>query len=218
MCNDKCKKCNKGTCALWVSLTALLLCLIVFGLWIFEAIPHSVVTPDSFIGTCVSVLSIIVTIAIGWQIFNVVEVKNTMKELKEKQEEVDKLQADLNLEIKRVREESEEMKHHSLHLHAMTSAMVYAVSNRFDIAFIQCITALAECMKLKDPLNANFILDRVKICLDSLKGPIFVTSSVKQELLTMDQIIRKSKDYPWIETKYEELYLQFMRRLTVKGE
>ena len=72
--------------------------------------------------------------------------------------------------------------------------------------------------EIKRSTYANFILDRVKICLDSLKGPIFVTSSVKQELLTMDQIIRKSKDYPWIETKYEELYLQFMRRLTVEGE
>jgi hypothetical protein len=214
MCNDKSKKCNKGTCALWVSIAALLLCLIVFGLWIFEAIPHSVVTPDSFIGTCVSVLSIIVTIAIGWQIFNVVEVKNTMKELKEKQDEVDKLRID----IKRIKDESEDAKHYSAHLHAMTLSMIYADANRYDIAFIQSLTALAECMQMKDPLNANFIIKGIKTCLDKHKGSIFVKQAVKQDVLAMNQIVRKSKDFSWIESEYDEIYKQYMSRLKVEGE
>ena len=216
MNSNQTKKCNKSTCAFWFSLFALMLCLIVFCLWIFEAIPHSVVTPDAFISSCMGVISIIVTITIGWQIFNVVEVKNMMRELKEKQEYVDKLQAQLNAEINRVREDAEEQKHHSLHLHAMTLAMIYADANRYDIAFIQCLTALVECMTLKDPLNANFIMDRAKVCLDSLKGPLFVTSTLKQDLLVMDQIIRTSKDFNWIESRYEGMYKEYMSRLQVE--
>ena len=56
-------------------MVALLLCLLVIALWVFEIMPHSIVTPDSFIGACVSLLAVIVTIVIGWQIYNAIEVK-----------------------------------------------------------------------------------------------------------------------------------------------
>lgn len=212
MCNDKSKKCNKGTCALWVSIAALLLCLIVFGLWIFEAIPHSVVTPDSFIGTCVSVLSIIVTIAIGWQIFNVVEVKNTMKELKERLEEVEKLR----VEIKRIKDKSEDTKHTTFHLHEITLAMYADKEGLYDLACIHCLSALAECMQMNNPINAKFIIDRFGGCLSSLKGNVRVKPSVNEEILEMDDIIRKSKDFNWIVSDYEELYTNFKQRLTIE--
>ena len=62
--------------ALCLSIIAMLLCLLVFILWIFEAIPHSVISADSFIGACVALLGVIVTIAVGAQIVNVMEVKS----------------------------------------------------------------------------------------------------------------------------------------------
>ena len=103
-----------------LSIVAIVLCLLVFALWIFEVTPHSVITPDSFIGACVSLLAVIVTIAIGWQIFNIVEVKSIIKEYAQKQVEVDKLQNQLQNEIHRIERESEYDLNHSMHLHAIT--------------------------------------------------------------------------------------------------
>ena len=82
---------KKSTWALYISIVALLLCLLVLALWVFEVMPHSVITPDSFIGACVSLLTVIVTFAVGSQIFNIVEVRSIIQEHAQKQVEVDKL-------------------------------------------------------------------------------------------------------------------------------
>ena len=67
---------NKKTIwALGVSIAAILLSLLVLVLWAFEVMPHSVITPESFIGACVALLGVIVTVAVGSQIVNVMEVK-----------------------------------------------------------------------------------------------------------------------------------------------
>lgn len=79
---------KKSTWALCLSIIAIVLCLLVFVLWIFEVMPHSVITAESFIGACVTLLGIIVTVAVGWQIYNAVEVKEKIQaihSLEEKQ-------------------------------------------------------------------------------------------------------------------------------------
>ena len=207
MCNDKSKKCNKGTCALWISIAALLLCLIVFGLWIFEAIPHSVVTPDSFIGTCVSVLSIIVTIAIGWQIFNVVEVKNMMKELKEKQEDVDKLHNELKEEIQKVKDDAEDMMNIMYYLHAQMLSLQALSMHRFDMAFNNHLLALSYFMQLEepDPLIANEILKDMESSINKIDQ--FTID--KEKLKKADECSRKQRCFNWIENRYNNVMTKF---------
>ena len=220
MCNDKSKKCNKGTCALWVSIAALLLCLIVFGLWIFEAIPHSVVTPNSFIGTCVSVLSIIVTIAIGWQIFNVVEVKNTMKELKEKQEEVDKLKDELKKEINLLKELAEDNEKFAIYLHARSMTLHASILNRKDIVFFEDHLALAQVVNLNN-LDVDEVkrrLNELSSTLESIKENIEITQERKSHFDELDREIRASKCYPWIKETYEDIITKFMYKVNVKDE
>lgn len=72
---------RKSTWALCLSVAAIAMCLLVFALWIFEVMPHSVVTVDSFIGACVALLGLIVTVAVGWQIYNAIEVKEKIAEI-----------------------------------------------------------------------------------------------------------------------------------------
>ena len=50
--------------AIVLSCVAIVLCLSVFVLWAFEVMPHSVLTADSFIGACVALLGVIVTVEI----------------------------------------------------------------------------------------------------------------------------------------------------------
>ena len=66
---------KKSTWALCLSIAAILLCLLVFALWAFEVMPHSVITPETFIGACVALLGVIVTMAVGWQIYNAIEMQ-----------------------------------------------------------------------------------------------------------------------------------------------
>ena len=207
MCNDKTKKCNKGTCAFWFTLFALFMCLIVFGLWIFEAIPHSVVTPDSFIGACITLLSIIVTIAIGWQIFNVVEVKNTMKELKGKLERVDELHNELNEEIQKVKDDAEDMMNIMYYLHAQMLSLHALSMHRFDMAFNNHLLALSYFMQLEepDPLIANEILKDMESSINKIDQFTIDKEKVKKA----DECIRKQRCFNWIENRYNNVMTKF---------
>ena len=62
-----------------------------FSLWIFDVYPRSVVTAESFIGACVALLGVIVTIAVGSQIVNVMEVKSAQRKYEDELKNVDKL-------------------------------------------------------------------------------------------------------------------------------
>ena len=122
--NDKMSKItNKSTWAILLSIVAILMCLLAFGLWIFEVIPHSVVMPETFIGVCVALMGVIVTVAVGWQIYNAIEIKSIIREYAQKQAEVERLQMQLKTEISRITIDAEYDVHHSLHLHAITLAL-----------------------------------------------------------------------------------------------
>ena len=223
MCNDKSKKCNKGTCALWVSIAALLLCLIVFGLWIFEAIPHSVVTLDSFIGTCVSVLSIIVTIAIGWQIFNVVEVKNAMKELKAKQEEVEVLKEELKKEIHNVKIEINDNKYVLLYIQALTECANALESKDFSLTCICAHTTLYYALRLT-VLNPSYVNDCIQMIetsltkIDEMDKKISLSNKLKEHLDEQIQVVKNAECYPWIKDRYERMIAEFISKVEIKEE
>lgn len=207
MYKEKIKKGNKGTWALLLSIVAIVLCIAVFLLWIFETIPHSVVTPDSFIGASVTLLSIVVTVGIGWQIFNVVEVKNTMKELKGKQERVDELHNELKAEIQKVKDDAEDMMNIMYYLHAQMLSLQALSMHRFDIAFNNHLLALSYFMQLEepDPLIANEILKDMESSINKIDQ--FTID--KEKLKKADECIRKQRCFNWIENRYNNVMTKF---------
>ena len=220
MCNDKTKKCNKSAYAFWFSLFALVLCLLVFCLWIFETIPHSVVSPDVFIGSCMGVVSIIVTLAIGWQIFNAVEVKNTMNELKGKQEEVEKQKDELKEEIRKVKGLAEDNEKLAIYLHTRGMALQARMLNRKDIIFLESHMSLAQMANFND-LNIDEInncLDDLSNTLKSINGNIELTNKIKTGFDGTVKDIRESKCYPWIKKNYEDIVTEFLSRVEIKEE
>ena len=50
-------------------------------LWCCNVGGFTVVSLDSFVGVIVALLAIVVTLAVGWQIYNSIELKNRIKEL-----------------------------------------------------------------------------------------------------------------------------------------
>ena len=67
--------------SLILSIIAIVGVLSVWALWIFGSLQVSVVDLGSFVGVIVALLAIIVTIILGWQIINAVEIRAKIKEL-----------------------------------------------------------------------------------------------------------------------------------------
>lgn len=199
----------KSTWALVVSIVALLLCLLVFGLWIFEVIPHSVISADTFIGACVTLMSIIVTIAVGWQIFNVIEMRQMMRQLEEKQKNIDEAQLKLDKEVRKNYS-------HSLHLHHMTLAMQQETVHQYAPAIFYYIGALYAGMGLNLPYDNNdYIWVHVKSCLAQLTGVTKVPTQMYKDVGDIDALIRASEEYHWIRTQYEPLLEEFKAKIFV---
>lgn len=136
MNEQKSNRNNTSTWAIVLSITAILLCILVFMLWIFEVIPHSDISSETFIGVCVTLLSIIVTIAVGWQIFNAIDMRQMMRQLEEKQKDIDEAQRKLDKDVRKNYS-------HSLHLHHVTLGHNTRLSKNMHTLYI---TILEHCM------------------------------------------------------------------------
>ena len=197
---------KKSTWALLISIVALLLCLLVLALWIFEVMPHSVITPDSFIGACVSLLAIIVTLAVGSQIVNVIEVKSAQRKYEEE------LKTALE-KIQQQQEQIEEEQHRNCHLHNCNIAKSMQDDRQFGKACFYYTCALYEYLQMKIQLgNEGYIFKEMRNCLDKKDGNWVVPEKMQAELRNVDQLLRKTPNYHWIQGLYERLYNDFIQK------
>lgn len=203
-------------CAIVISIIALLICAVTIGLWIYEVAPKSIVTIDAFMGVCATVMSVIVTIAIGWQIFNVVEVRNTMRYLEEKQKKVDELHEKLEKKIRYLEYDFDEMKHHTLHLHAVTLALHVAIEKKYDEACYHFMVALTESVQLKKPINVNEVLNYFQKYLGFITTTVVMSKDEMEEFREMDKIIRRSEQYRLFGSRYEEISGRYFAKMIEK--
>lgn len=207
MNEQKSNRNNTSTWAIVLSITAILLCILVFMLWIFEVIPHSVISSETFIGACATLLSIIVTIAVGWQIFNAIDMRQMMRQLEEKQKDIDEAQLKLDKEMRKNYS-------HSLHLHHMTLAMQQEAAHQYAPAVFYYFGALYAGMELNMPYDNNdYICSHVKSCLAQLAGITKVPAQMYKDLGDIDALIRASDEYHWVRTQYEPLFEEFKSKI-----
>ncbi len=204
---------KKSTWAICLSIAAILLCLLVFALWAFEVMPRSVVAAESFIGVCVALLAVIVTVAVGAQIVNVMEVKSAQKKYEEEQLKVEKLQKQLEEKLCQFEQNTENDKHHSMHLHGIMLAMQSSILGKHDEACYHCFEALAESLQMQDPMNVEDILRMIRTNLNLLKKSTDLSSDDITDLKAIDKIILTSVHYRWIHTKYSPLRDEYFKKI-----
>lgn len=88
------KKCSRW--AIFLSIIALVVSFTIGFIWIFSVKEHSVVNSDTFISVLISVLGLLFTILMGWNIYSVIDVRqyrdemnNTMNEINRKSNETE---------------------------------------------------------------------------------------------------------------------------------
>lgn len=190
---------KKSTWALCLSIAAILLCLFVFVLWALEVIPHCVVKPESFIGACVALLGVIVTMAVGSQIVNVMEVKSAQRKYEE--------ELKIALEkIQRQQEQVEEDKHLNAMMHNCNMAKSTQDDKQYGRACFYYVCALYENLQLKTSLgNEAYILSEFNKCLEQKDEVWNIPQKMHDELKNADALMHKHSNYHWIQMQYEPL-------------
>ncbi len=200
---------KRATIALISSIIALVLCLAVFILWIFETIPHSIISPDSFIGACVTLLSIIVTIAVGWQIYNAIEMRQMMRRFEEKQNQLNEAQCKLNEEVR-------ENYNHTLHLEHIVIAELREETHKYAEAIFYYLGALYNSLEIQhQPNNTTRIFEKSQQCLSQLSVVTPIEKQMYTDIMTIDSAIRASKQYDWFQSQYEPLFEDFKTKISV---
>lgn len=190
---------NKSTWALILSIVAISLSLSVLMLWIFEVIPHSVISSETFIGASVTLLGVIVTMAVGAQIVNVMEVKNAQRKYEE--ELITALE-----KIQHQQEQIEEEQHRNSLLHNCNQAKFMQDDKQYGRACYYYMCALYENMQLKTALgNETYILNELRKCLQQKEGVWSIPKEMHNELKNVDTLMRQHVNYHWIQSQYEHL-------------
>lgn len=201
---------KKSTWALCLSIAAILLCLFVFVLWALEVIPHCVVKPESFIGACVTLLGVIVTVAVGWQIYNAIEMRQMIKLIEEKQESLDESQRKLDAK------HDEQNKHTNLIQHILIAEMRER-DGKYAEAVYYYLGALYNAIDIQEqPDNTDLIFRRIPDCLGKLKSITEIPADMYKDIENIDATVRASKHFNMFQKQYDEWLQEYMSKITKK--
>lgn len=190
-----------------LSSVAILLCLLVIALWIFDVCPRSVVTAESFIGACVALLGVIVTVAVGSQIVNVMEVKSAQRKYEEE------LKVALE-KIQRQQEQMDEEQHRNSHLHNCNIAKLMQDNREYGKACFYYTCALYEYLQMKNHLgNEGYMFKELTNCISMKDGNWKISEKMQTELKNVDKLLHQNTNYHWVQGQYEPLRNEYFKRI-----
>ncbi len=198
---------NKSTWALGISVVAIILCILVFALWIFETIPHSVIQPESFIGAIIALLSVIVTIAVGAQITNVMEVKSAQKRYEE----------ELKTALEKIQTQQKQMegeRYYNKHIQGcITGLLTEMRGDNLDAVYFY-FNALLNGLQMEESFgNEKFIFSQATECIKKCKETESVPDNKKEKLKIIDTKLRSLPNYHWIKEEYGPLRDQYFKKI-----
>lgn len=202
--------------AFWFALIALAISILTMVLFFVKVSSNSVVDGLTFIGVIAAFIGISVTLLIGYQIYNAVEIKNRLQKMQQLETEISDSKSKLT-ELSNLQEEAI----------AIIEAKILQAKGDFCNAFVRFHSAIKYSIKLPFkregyPLLLDDLADYMKdiniTSFDncSTSDQLITDIELFKDLFTEDMIqIKESPDYPIISYRYEELMDKFDTRLNL---
>ena len=190
----------KKNLSIILSLLALIGVLVIIGLIIFKDISLCTITLDTFVGVMVSIMGILITFVVGWQIINTLEIKTKLTE-------IDNVKYDLDEQ----REKLKETTFKSQHLVSYTWALDAYDRGEDAESFRYAVTSLLNSMQLKEPINVDALLTIMENSTKEIPLGFKIKRIFYNLVIEDDKSIRELKDYVYVQERYEpcfELYIK----------
>ncbi|MBR5159826.1 MAG: hypothetical protein IKW84_09650 [Bacteroidaceae bacterium] len=181
------------------------LSIVLIVLWSCNTGGFSVVNLDSFVGVIVALLSILITIVLGWQIYNAIEMKQKIQELEA-----------LKDEFAEQKKSIEELSNKTRHGVLLTWGDDSANARHFTTAFRFYVSSLKCSMLLKEPLNIDVIHDNLTIVSNNLKKGNVMNKDLYDIVINEDTEIRSLPNYIYIKSWYEPAFEKFISNIIKK--
>lgn len=178
---------------------ALLLSITMFVLWCCNSGGFKAVNLDSFVGVIVALLAIIVTIVLGWQIYNAIDLRQKIKEL-------DIIKIQFNNQQNKI----EELSIQTIHRLNLTWGDISTSQREYQTAFRYYIIALNHSLLLNEPLNIDVIQSAMSFVASQLQKGNKLDEKSYLDVLNTDKAIKRLTKYQLIKNWYEPLYKKFI--------
>lgn len=195
--------------AIGLSVAALILVAIMFVLWCCNVGGFSAVNLDTFVGVIVALLAIIVTIAIGWQIWAAMDLKSNITKLDTRIKEVENIRD----QFKEQEQNMQQLHYKAQHFSHIAIAETYKSRKLFIDAFRFYMSALKCGLKLTQPINLQPMINSMIECANSITGAQEVKERMRDDILINDESIRKSPLFRVVQDDYEKAYSLFKRKV-----
>lgn len=201
------KKLNKKVnWAIGLSIIAIILWTIMIVMWCCRAGGFSVVNLDTFVGVIVALLAIIVTIAIGWQIYNAIELKNKFAKL-------DELEDNLKRQQSKLENFADDMICENL----LTIAEMRRVIDKYAFAYMYATESLVYGLSANHN-DIDYIVRFLGRCVRLIKSQTNIPQDTYNRIVKADKQIRRSNLFHIIGKTYTQTYNEFMSKVIVRNE
>lgn len=183
---------------------AFALSIIILILWCCNVGGFEVVNLDSFVAVIVSLLAIIVTIVLGWQIYNTIELKEKIKDLDLLKQKLDEQQIKMDM-----------LNHKSRHMTGLTWGKSSLEKGQYAAAFYYYIFALRSSLSLTNPVNVDNIRSEMKRAADKINKGDYLVEHQYDDVINEDKELKVLPNYTFIKDWYEPLFKAFVDKVNV---
>jgi len=200
--------------AVILSIVAIVGVLSVWSLWILGSLELTVVSLETFVGVIVALLGILVTVILGWQIVNALELRGKIKEIEQRQNSTLDVIRGLNENVQNAFKLSSNLQ---AGINGIDANM-YIQHGQFVEAFVFYHSALCQAIKAGQPGLDNRVVELEFICLQIVCPPISDFSKMRKQIELDSQSIKESEAYrSYLSTSYEKTMKQFWDKMQVLG-
>lgn len=199
--------------AFWLSLISIVMSGAVIALWLFKAKAIAVIQLDTFIGVIVALMALLVTIVLGWQIYNAVEIKEKMISIKSLQEEQERLKNEIEQAERNIKKSNV----YNAFYHSTMMGLGAGMAQDYLSAFGFLINALALSLQADEPIEMKATMVNLTGAASAINQGATILKIRYNEIIKSDKTIRESKWFKLCHEDYETAYNIFLsKNLIVK--
>ena len=202
---------KKANWALILSVASLVIIVAIIGLWCFKSKEIAVVTLDTFIGIIVALLAVIVTIAIGWQIWAAMDLKSNIAKLDSRIQEIENLKKQFGQQQEKI----EQLSLKNQHLTGYTWGKSAYKEGKWILAFRFFIISLSSSLQLKSPMNVEGILSHIDEISKKTQTRMKLERKLYAEIVDADKKIRSLNNFSLIEARYKTSYDSILSKIEI---
>lgn len=155
------------------------------------------VSLDTFIGVMVTMIGILVTFAVGWQIINALEIKSKLAEIEKIKADVNTQQSNIDKIVARIAYDAAVNRSYTLH----------KIGEHIK-AFVSTLEAIEYCLLIDEYEDLDILLHNLK-AFASHSHTMCCYESDRESMIKYDDQIKKSSKYLLIKDRYEEAVREY---------